>query len=169
MRPQLRSRLGLGAAFIGFAIIVTELDFALRSAASLHWWTNSQHPIFNLPAVRPLSERMVYYLPAILLALASVFGCIALYRSVQRRAHWSWYAASLAPVLALLFIYHPPLTHAQVLHVSEAVLPWAVGMIGGGWNSALSQGLQIALYLAAAALVLAIALAIPRRSGKGRT
>lgn len=162
MRPILRTRLKLAAAFAGFAVVVTELDFALHSIVSFYELEHPHNVGFVILLPRPsLAERLVFYLPAVLLALAGFLGGVALYRAIQGRSRWSWYAAALAPVVALLLVYKPPLSHAQLLHVSDAVLPWAAGS-WNSWNSTLALGLQAALYLAAAAYLLATVLAVPR-------
>ena len=166
MRPLLRARLGLGAAFVAFAIIATELDFALHSIVSFHELVSSPSPrSFVLFAPFNLSEHLVFYLPVALIALATVVGGVSLYRAIQGRSSRSWFATALVPVAAVLVIYRPPVSYVQMLHVRDALLPWAAPMIWScGWNMALSLALQIAMYLAAAAYIVAIVLASPQRT-----
>jgi hypothetical protein len=163
-----RARIRLGAALVGFLVAVTELSLALYSEVSFPG-TRAQQSTF-VPS-SPLPERVVFHLPAALLALASVVGGVALYCAIRGRSRWSWYAAALAPVAALLVIHKPPVTHGLLpLYVKDAVLPWAAPWywthmgVGGAATSLL---LQIAMYLAAVTYVLAIILAIPIDNHEG--
>ena len=91
----------------------------------------------------------------------------ALYRAVRGRSRWSWHAAGLAALAAFLLIYRPPMSLGQMAHGINSTLPWvAPAFWSQGGNAALSLGLQVAVYLAAAACVLAIVLALPRRQAE---
>lgn len=166
---MLRSRLRLGAALVGFLVVLGELGCAIYSEVSLHGFQAGSDVLF-LSLSFP--EQVVRHLPTGLLALASVIGAVVVYRAFRGRSHWSWFAAALAPVAALLVIYRPSVTHALwPLHVNDAVLPWAApfwwahpkpgSMVVG--NTAEILGLQIAAYLAAAVYILAMVLAMPLR------
>lgn len=70
---------------------------------------------------------------------------------------------------AVLVIYRVPMRVGRMVRAGESSLPWLAPFFwGAGHNAALSQSfwLQRAMYIAAAALVLA--LAIPPRRGKGQ-
>jgi hypothetical protein len=156
-----RARLKLGAALVGFLVLVTEFLLALDGVVSFGGGNPRVTPLppaFLLPSP---GARIVFYLPAILLGLASLLGGVALHRTARGRSRWSWYVAALAPVVAFLALYKPPISHAQLPLVGYANLPW-VAISRNSWNMALSLGLQIAVYVAAAAYVLAIVLALPR-------
>ncbi len=171
---MLRAKLRLSAALLGFLVVVTELGLALYSEVSFHRLVNPpKNALSTFSAPLSLPERVVFHLPAALLAMASLIGGVALYRAIRGRSRWSWHAAALTPVAALLVICKPSVTDAlSPLHVKDAVLPWAApwywSHMGVG-DAALSLGLQKALYLAAAAYVVAIVLAIPRRQRRGRS
>ena len=161
MRPLLRSRLGLSAALVGFVLIVTEFGFAVYGLIWTYQWMHA--PLTDLGYVSPVR----IYLPASLLTLASLIIGFALYRAVRGRSRRSWHAAGLAPLAAFLLIYRPPMSLGQMAHGINSTLPWvAPAFWSQGGNAALSLGLQVAVYLAAAAYVLAIVLAIPRRQAE---
>ena len=160
---MLRARVRLGAALAGFALIVTQLDFALH--ALIPFELRGLHSaggqfVFPVPS---LAERLVFCLPAALLALASLLGGVALYRTIHHRSHWSSYAAALAPMAAFLALYTPPVSHAWLLLVKDLHPPWSTIF----WNGSLSLGLPVAAYAAAAVYVLAICLAVSQRQRRG--
>ena len=162
MRPLLRSRLGLSAALVGFVLIVTEFGFAVYGLIWTYHWMHA--PLTDLGYVSPVR----IYLPASLLTLASLIIGFALYRAVRGRSRRSWHAAGLAALAAFLLIYRPPMSLGQMARGINSTLPWvAPAFWSQGGNAALSLGLQVAVYLAAAAYIVAIVLATPqRRTGR---
>ena len=164
---MLRARLRLGAALVGFLIVLTELGFALYCEVSFHRLLDA--PRTGIVALSPqpsLYEQIVLHLPNALLALASLIGGVVLYRAIRGRSDWSWNLAVLAPVAAFLVIWKPSVTHVQLVHVDDLIRPWVAPVFWthlGSGNAALSIGLQIVPYLAAASYVLTAVLALPRR------
>lgn len=133
------------------------IGFALYSVASIHQWMQPRGI-----GTGPVSLTPSFYRPVVLLGVATVIGAVALYRATREGAEWSWYAAALAPVAVFLVLYRPPVSHVdgRVLQVHDAGLPWTGPAIWG--TSALALALQIALYVAAAAYITAMALAVLR-------
>lgn len=150
---MLRARVRLGAALTGFLIVLIELGFAVYV---LVWQLHS--PLILAIYVSPIE----IYLPLSLLALASLIGGVALIRVLRGRSHRSLYVAALLPVAVFLSIYSPPMSLDQLARVST--LPWvAPAFWTQAGNPTLSLGLQVGMYVAAAAYVLAIVLALPWR------
>ena len=77
------------------------------------------------------------------------------------------YAAALLPLLAILVIGLPPVSHPQTGGRGELTPPWLSPAAWRHGGNATILGLQIALYLAAATLFLALFLAILRREPEG--
>jgi len=155
-----RARVRLGAASVGLFVILVELGFALYNVAWIHGW---MHPPGMGTVVGPLTPS--FYRPVMLLGVAAVIGAVALYRATRDGAEWSWHASTLAPVAIFLVIYGPPVSHAdleRVMFLQNAALPWTSPLI---WKmSTFAVTLQIALYVAAAAFIIAAALAALRGS-----
>ncbi len=158
---MLRARLGLGAALLGFWIVLMELGF---TAYGFIWI----YRLIHNPAVFiGLIPTVALYLPGFILALGCLLGGVALYQAVRGRSHWSWYAAALAPVVAILVIYRPGLGISG-FDGFHATVPWMAPMYWGReGNIAFSVGLQVAMYVAAAALGLAVVLALPSGHARG--
>jgi hypothetical protein len=159
---MLRARLGLGAALLGFWILVAELGFTAYSFISIYRLIHNPFLfIVHIPAI-------ALYLPGSILALGSLLGGVALGLGVRGHTHWSWYAATLTPIIALLAIYRPSLG-ASGFNTFQATVPWMAPLYWGReGNIAVSIGLQIALCVAPAAFALAAALALPRGRVRAR-
>lgn len=160
---MLRARLGMEAALLGFWLLLMEFGFALYGEFSFHRLANSTHMlVFSVGRSSP--ERVIVHLPVALLAMASLICAVAVSRSIQGRPSWVGYVAALSPLAAFLVIYKPPVSHYQfIFHVKEVVLPWAAPVYWTdqiGAHPGLRLGLQIALYVAAAALALAVVLTL---------
>jgi hypothetical protein len=152
-----RARVRLGAASIGFCLILVELGFAAYSAA----WVLGPPPPNVLGTTYSDHPSWAALIPSMLLLLASVTGGITLYRAIARgRSRWTWYVAALAPTAAVLAAYRPQLGVFK-LRVEESGLPWASPL--GAEHSALVYGLQLGLYVAIAAFVVATVLSVPGR------
>jgi hypothetical protein len=167
---MLRAKLGLEAALLGFWLLLMEFGFALYGEFSFHRLANSTHMLV-FSAGWSLPERVIFHLPVALLALASLICGIAVYRAIQGGPSWIGYVAALSPLAAFLVIYKPPVSHSQFILVKEALLPWAAPIY---WTDQISAQaglrlvLQIAMYVAAVALALAVVLAFTRRHARGR-
>lgn len=159
---MLRRRLALDAALLGFWILVTELG--LTAYAFIWMYRLIHNPLVFIGHI----PTIALYLPGSLLALGCLLGGVALGLGVRGHMHWSWYAATLAPAVALLAIYRPLLGSSD-FDGFEVTVPWLAPMYWGReGNVAISIGLQIALYIAAAALAVAVVLALPSRHARGR-
>ncbi len=144
-----RARVEMAAAFVGFLILLVEFVFTAYATLSSYRTFHDPLSLAFHAYIPPVNQ----YLPIFLLALATLIGGVALYRSgSRRRAHWTWYVAVLSPLIAFLVVYRPLMDG-----VYSTTLPWLApdwwNVVG---NAPFSVALEAAAYLPAVAYVVAM-------------
>jgi hypothetical protein len=126
---MLRARLGLGAALLGFLILLTELGFGVYAIVWRHLLAQALMRSGLSVAVSTDSAIDKYLLDS-LLACAGISAGIVLYRAIQGRSSWTWNVAALSPVISIIVIGLPPVSHSQITGRGTLTLSWMAPKCG---------------------------------------